>query len=192
MRNRKKLILCIVGLPGAGKTIVAKIIKKRFSACVFETGDIIREEIKRRGLRYTEENDRKIAEWFHSGRERFIVERVAKKIKSCNRNLLVVNGFFAPVEIKLLKKTGKTALIAVTAGFRKRYRREILRKRFSNQTMDYLKQRDRRELKEGLGRLVKMADYRIANSSGKRDLEKKTAALVKKILQKENRRNHQT
>jgi dephospho-CoA kinase len=190
MKNRKKLILCIVGLPGAGKTTVAKFIGKKFFAGVFETGDMIREEIKRRGLRYTEENDRKIAEWFHSGRERLIVERVAKKIKSCNRNFLVVNGFFAPVEIRLLRKTGKTVLIAITADFRKRYRREILRNRFSNQTTDYLKQRDRRELKEGLGRLVKTADYRIANASGKRDLEKKTAVLVKRILQKENRQQN--
>ena len=186
MKKQKKLILCIIGLPGAGKSTVAKMIARNFSACSFESGNVIREEIKRRGLRYTKENDRKIAEWFHAERENLIIERVAKKINACNRRILVVGGFFAPEEISMLEKIGKVVLIVVAAPSAVRYRRELLRKRFGGESEKYLRERDRRELKEGLGELLKKADYRIISKTGKRGLERKTVVLVKRILKKES------
>ncbi len=186
MPKQKKLILCIIGLPGAGKSTVAKMIARNFFACSFESGNVIREEIKRRGLRYTKENDRKIAEWFHAGRENLIIERVAKKIKACSRRILVVGGFFAPEEIGMLEKIGKVVLIAVAAPSAIRYRRELLRKRFGGESEKYLRDRDRRELNEGLSKLLKKADYEITSNSTRKELERKTVALVKRILKKES------
>ncbi len=183
MAKLQKLVICLVGLPGAGKSTIAKIIKKNFSASVFETGDVIREEIKRRGLPYTKENDERVSRWFHAGRERLIISRTASKMKSSGCRIAVVSGFFAPEEYRMLGGTGRTVLIAVVADFRKRYRRELLRKRFASQTEKYLRGRDRRELGEGLGKLLKAADYMIINASGKRELEKRVVALLKKILE---------
>ncbi len=183
MTKPQKLVICLVGLPGAGKSTIAKIIKKNFSASVFETGDVIREEIKRRGLRYTKENDENVSRWFHAGRERLIIRRTASKMKASGSGIAVVSGFFAPEEYRMLSGTGMTVLIAIVADFRKRYMRELLRKRFASQTEKYLRERDRRELGEGLGKLLKAADYRIINVSGKRELEKKVVALVRKILE---------
>jgi adenylate kinase family enzyme len=70
----KNALILIIGLPGSGKSFAASVIKKRFHARVFETGDVIREEIKRRGWKYTPKNDAKVRDWFHSGREHMIVE----------------------------------------------------------------------------------------------------------------------
>ncbi len=184
MQKQKKLILCVIGLPGAGKSTVAEMIKKNFSACSFESGDVIREEIKRRGLRYTKENDRKIAEWFHVGRENLIIKRISKKMHACNRRILAVGGFFAPEEINMLQRIGRVVLIAVTAPSAVRYKREMLRKRFAGETGKYLRERDRRELKEGLGTLLKKAGYRISSNCIRREFERRTVALVKKILKK--------
>lgn len=187
MQKQEKLILCIIGMPGAGKTTVAKIIRKRFSACVFESGNIIREEIARRGLRYTKESDKKISEWFHAGRENLIIERIAKKMRVCSRRVLVVGGFFAPEEIMMLEKIGNVVLIAVTAPSAVRHMRELLRRRFAGETEKYFRERDRRELSEGLGKLLKRADYKLSSNTTKKELEKKTVALVKKILEKSDR-----
>ncbi len=184
--GNKKLILCIIGLPGAGKSTVAEMIRKNFSACSFESGDVIREEIRKRGLPYTKENDVKISEWFHAGREHLIMERTAKKMEACGKSLIAVTGFFAPEEYRLLNKIGKNVLIAVEAPSAVRYRRQLLRKRFVNQSIEYLKERDERELKEGLGGLLKKAKYRISSKPGKRELEKNVILLVSKILRKEN------
>ncbi|MFZ3077710.1 MAG: nucleoside monophosphate kinase [Candidatus Aenigmatarchaeota archaeon] len=185
MKKQKKLILCIIGLPGAGKSTVAKMIARNFSACSFESGNVIREEVRRRELRYTKENDRKIAEWFHAGRENLIIERMAKKMRACDRRILVVGGFFAPEEIRMLEKIGNVVLIAVAAPSAVRYRREMLRRRFSGESEKYLRERDMRELNEGLGKLLKKAKYRISSRPGKRELEKKTVALVRRILKNE-------
>lgn len=175
-------------MPGAGKSTVAEFIKRNFSACVFETGDVIREEIRRRGMRYTKENDARISEWFHSGREKLIIVRTAKKMRACSRKILVVTGFFAPKEYNILKRAGKAVLIAVSAPSAVRYRREILRNRFSGQTEKYLRGRDRRELHEGLGKLLKRADYRISSGATKKELEKKVVRLVRKILEEDSKK----
>lgn len=180
----EKLILCIIGMPGAGKSTVAEMIGKNFPACVFETGDAIRDEIRRRGLRYTNENDEKISRWFHAGRERLIIGRTARKMRACGKRILVATGFFAPEEYKILKTLGKTVMIAVTAPSAVRHRRELLRKRFAGESEKYLRERDKRELKEGLGKLLKKADYRISSNSEKRELERKVVVLVRKILER--------
>ena len=71
-------LIVIVGMPGSGKTFAGEILKKRFNAKVVETGDIIREEIKRRGAKYTPETDKKFRDWFHSGREHLVIKRLLK------------------------------------------------------------------------------------------------------------------
>src|SRR3972149_8117231 len=89
----KKIIL-IVGMPGSGKSLASEIIKKKFKAEKFSSGDIIREEIKRRGWKYTPENDRKIADWFHTGdRENLLVKRTWNKIRKSKRKYVVIEGF---------------------------------------------------------------------------------------------------
>lgn len=173
-------------MPGAGKSTVAEMIARNFPACALETGDVIREEIRRRGLRYTKENDARVSEWFHAGREKLIIGRTARKMRACSRKILVVTGFFAPKEYNMLKRAGKAVLIAVSAPSAVRYKREILRNRFSGQSEKYLRERDRRELREGLGKLLKRADYRISSNATKKELEKNTVALVRKILKKES------
>lgn len=173
-------------MPGAGKSTVAGMIARNFSARVFETGDVIREEIRRRGLRYTKGNDARISEWFHAGREKLIIGRTARKMRACSGKILVVTGFFAPKEYNMLKRAGEAVLIAVSAPSAVRYKREIMRNRFSGQTEKYLRGRDRRELREGLGDLLKRADYRISSGATKKELEKSTVALVRKILEEKS------
>lgn len=179
-----KLVLCIVGMPGSGKTVVAQALKKNLNAFVVSTGDIVREEIKRRGLPYTEESDKKVRAWFHTGREHVLIERVCKKMKKSKKKILVVEGSRAYKEPSLIKKcTGiKPVVIAVIASFKTRYKREVKRGRFPEETLKYLKERDRSELSFGLGKLIKEADYKINNNKGSvKELERKIVKLVKKL-----------
>ena len=77
-----KNLIVIVGLPGSGKTFASEIIKSKFKADTFHTGDIIRQEIKRRGWKYTPKTDTFIAHWFHSqGREKLLLSRLWNQIK---------------------------------------------------------------------------------------------------------------
>jgi len=183
----KKALILIVGLPGSGKSFAADVTRKHFHAKALKTGDIIREEIKRRGLPYTPENDTKVRLWFHTGREHLIVERLWKKMKNY-KGIIVIDGLRSPKELAMFKKLykGKIFLIQIRSSFKMRTQREIERGRFGkDESVKYLKDRDKSELGKlvGLKQLLKKADYTIDNSSlSKKQMENKVVSLVKSII----------
>jgi len=184
----KKALILIVGKPGSGKSFAASVIKKHFHAKTFRTGDMIREEIRRRGLKYTPENDKKMRLWFHSGREHLIVERLWKKVRLC-KGIVVIDGLRSPKEVAMFRKLfkGKIFLIKIQSSFKARAKRTMKRERFGKlESVRYVKERDRSELSElvGLKQLLKRADHTIDNSRlSKRQMEKKVVKLVKSILE---------
>lgn len=184
----KKALILIVGKPGSGKTFAASVISKRFKAKVFRTGDVIREEIGKKGLKYTPENDKKMRIWFHSGREHLIVERLWKKVRLC-KGIVVIDGLRSPKELAMLKKLyrGKVVLIKIQSSFKARARRSKKRARFGKlDTEKYLKDRDKSELSGlvGLKQLLARADHTIDNSKlTRKQMENRTVKLVKSILE---------
>lgn len=183
----KKALILIVGLPGSGKSFAAWVIKKHFRAKALKTGDVIREEIKRRGWKYNPENDKKVRLWFHSGREHLIVKRLWKKIKNV-KGIVVIDGLRSPKEVTMFKKlyNGNIFLIKIKSSFKVRAQRSIRRGRFGKlESVKYLRERDKSELSElvGLKQLLKKADYVIDNSKlTKKQMEKRVVSLVKSII----------
>jgi dephospho-CoA kinase len=180
-------IFVVVGMPGSGKSFAADIIAKHLKTRVFRTGNRIRDEIKRRGLKYTPENDAKIAHWFHTGgREKLIIKRTWDKIKKYKKKFIVVEGCRAPEEVRLLEKISKTKpiIIATKATQKVRVKRTMGRKRFGpQQSKEYLKSRDKLELSHGQGKLIKMAHYTIDNSNlTKKQEEKKVKKLLNSLI----------
>lgn len=184
----KKLLILIVGMPGSGKSFAASVIKKRFHAKTFKTGDVIREEIRRRGLKYSPENDKKMRLWFHSGRENLIVKRLWKKVRLC-KGVVVIDGLRSPKEVAMLRKLykGKIALIKTQSSFKVRAQRMKKRARFGKlETEKYLKERDKSETSGlvGLKLLLKKADHTIDNSRlTKNQMEKRVVLLVESLLE---------
>ena len=183
----KNALILIVGLPGSGKSFAADAIKRRFRATLFKTGDVIREEIKRRGLKYTPENDKRMRLWFHSGREHLIVERLWRKVRVC-KGVVVIDGLRSPKEVVMLRRLyrGRVFLIKIHSPFKVRARRYLKRGRFGKlESAKSLRERDRSETSDlvGLKQLLKRADYTVDNSQlTKKELEKKVVGLVKSIL----------
>ncbi len=179
-------LIIIVGLPGSGKSFAGSVIKKRFNAFVLETGDIIREEIKKRGLKYNTKSDARIRHYFHPGKEHIIVKRILRKLKKSRKKVRVVIGFRCWKEVRLLEKhyRGKIVIIAIVSSFKIRAHREMKRKRFGkSETIKYMIKRDKDEKRIGLGTLIKKADFTINNSKlSKRQTEAKLIKLVKQIL----------
>jgi dephospho-CoA kinase len=177
-------IFCIIGLPGSGKSTVVDIIKKHFDVFTVSAGDIIREEIKRRGLPYTKKTDREISLWFHSGREWLLVKRLWQKIKKSGKKVAIIDGIRAPEELECLRKYSgrKPIIIAVKAPQKIRFERVKERKRFKNLTLEDFKNREKRELSYGLGELIKKADHTINNNSTLEALEKKVVKLFNKLI----------
>ncbi|MCD6367951.1 MAG: AAA family ATPase [Candidatus Aenigmarchaeota archaeon] len=175
------MIVVIVGKPSSGKTTAANALKK-LGFSVVSTGDIIREEIKRRGLPYTKETDAEIGEWFHRGREGLIVQRLLDKVSG---DKIVIEGLRDPLQLKELeRRTGeKPILIAIEAPFNVRLEREIKRGRFPGETEKYLREREERESRHGEDKLIDMADYVVKNDGvSLKEFEKNVRDLVKKLM----------
>lgn len=158
------MLLVIVGMPSSGKTTAAKILEKTgFS--VVSTGDVVREEIKARGLPYTKENDREVADWFHEeGRETLVIKRLLDKVRG---ERVVIEGLRDPKQLKELENsTGEIpVVIAIKANFEARWKRELDKRRFSDITKEDLEKRDNAELRLGEGELIEKADYTIDSTN---------------------------
>jgi dephospho-CoA kinase len=180
-------IIMVVGLPGSGKSTVTDYISDRFGADVFLSGDIIREEVKRRNLAYTPENDAKVAHWFHTGgRENLVIKRLWVKMRKSRKSILVVDGLRCEKQFRYLQRTSKTrpVVISVEASQDVRVKRELSRGRFGRkESLAYVKFRDRLEKSHGILGLMRMADYRIDNTRlSVRQSEARICEIIKEIL----------
>ncbi|MBR9682739.1 MAG: AAA family ATPase [Candidatus Aenigmarchaeota archaeon] len=183
----KKLII-ITGLPGSGKSAAAEMMAKKYNAKIYHTGDIIREEVKKRKLEYTPENDKKVAEWFHSGnREKILAERAWNKVKRTKKNIIILEGFRNVENVRHIEDVSglNPIIIEVKVPFQIRAKRELERRRFKKgENITYLKRRDKKELQRGLAYLLRLDKYEIDNSGTLKDLEKAIDKLMKQILKR--------
>ncbi|MGC9132672.1 MAG: hypothetical protein ACP5HJ_03525, partial [Candidatus Micrarchaeia archaeon] len=95
-----------------------------------------------------------------------------------------ISGLRSLEELEELRKLDKKAkLIAIVAPKELRYKRLSKRKR---KTQKEIEARDKKEIAFGMGKLIKNADFIIANTSTKEELKKNTIALLKYL--KKNQR----
>ena len=161
-------ILVIVGMAGSGKTVCSNLAKK-MGIFTLTSGDVIRDEIKRRGLEYNEQNDLKIGRWFNrKDREKLIAKRLAEKIKKTNNpKRIVIEGLRSMQGVNELKKLlrGEDIIVlAIHSSPAIRYKREKKRPRFAGKGYRMIKIRDKQEIKHGLTEIIAMADEMIVNN----------------------------
>jgi len=186
MKNKIRMrnILLIIGMPGSGKTEAAKIAKI-LGYKVFAFGDIIREEVRRRGLKLNKENMQKVSLWFHDKRDKELVRRLEKKLQKIKtrREFIVLDGPRSPNELSLLRKHGfnvKTLVIDVPS--RIRWKRQLARGRQDLGSLSDVRARDVRELKYGIKKLIKTANFKIKNTGSRAQLHSRIKKLLSKAL----------
>jgi dephospho-CoA kinase len=180
------LLFCVVGMPGSGKGTVSDYMAKKYHGIVIHSGDVIRAEVRRRKLPYTSESDLKVAQWFHEkGRQKLLAKRVWDVLKHSRKSILVEEGFRSLEATRELERLARhrCIIIATVCPFKVRAARLAKRKRFAaGESLSYLRQRDRDELRRGVGAVMKAADYRISNSGTQKQTEKHIDVLMKRLL----------
>jgi dephospho-CoA kinase len=182
-----RALIFITGLPGSGKSFAAEVIKRRFHAKTIKSGDVIRDEIRRRGWKYTPENDRRASLWFHQGREHLIAKRMWGKMKNY-KGIVVIDGLRTPKHLFVLRKLckGRVIVLRIDSSFKSRSKRTIKRARFGEkESAALLRSRDKRETEslKGLNQVMKKADYAIDNSGlTKSQMEGRVVAMVRDVL----------
>ena len=181
-KARPKTVIVIVGMPGAGKSLASSAAADR-GVPVFVSGDIIRAEAKRRKLSPTRKNlgglMLKIREEEGMGA---VAKRLAPIIDKIDGALFVYEGARNIEEIQELNKKYNVFTIAIHASPGSRFERLLKRRRSDRPKTwaDFL-ERDERELKVGVGRLIAIADRVVENEDTKNDLKRRTRRLLKTI-----------
>jgi|SRR6185312_10098118 len=179
------LLLGIVGMPGAGKTSVAEYLKsKRFPGV--RLGSIVTNEVLRRGLPLTPENERAIREEFRAqhGMDVMAQKSLSEIRLLTDRSLVVViDGLYSFAEYKLFNKQfgDSLVLIAIVASRSVRYRRLESR---SDRPLS-VPQAIERDFKEieilEKGGPIAIADYTLINDGTAAELQAKVDELLRKL-----------
>ena len=181
-KPKMKTVITIVGMPGAGKSLASSVAEKR-GIPVFVSGDIIRAEAERRKLSPTKEN---LGKLMLEIREKegmgAVAKRLAPIISKIDNSLFVYEGARNIEEIEELSKKYRVFTIAIHASPKSRFERLLKRGRSDGPRnwADFI-ERDERELKVGIGKLIAIADRVVENEDTKNDLKRRTARLLKTI-----------
>lgn len=188
------MIIGLTGKNGSGKGEVARFLKERG----FEyrsLSDVLREELKKRKKPLTRDN---LIQVGNKLRQTYgpdvLAKRILEKIE-IDRNY-VIDSIRHPAEAQALKSRDRFALLHITAPPRIRFERLKKRKRERDPITfkDFL-MLERAEAKSGVGshqqldQTLKLADYKIDNSSSLEDLHREITKIVMAIAQKKKRPN---
>ncbi|MBO3832350.1 MAG: nucleoside monophosphate kinase [Candidatus Brockarchaeota archaeon] len=181
----KQLIL-ISGMPGSGKTTVAKLIGEH-GFTVVSMGDAVREEAESRGVgRDIVSMSRFMVKLRKELGDDAVARLVEKKIEKSDSKIIVVDGLRSLREAEYFKSKGYfITRIAVLAPASLRYNRLSNRGRSDDpETLRELEERDRVELSVGIGEVLALSDVYIVNDVSLKELEEAVESKLKEILSK--------
>lgn len=175
-------ILAFTGMPCSGKTEAVKVAKE-MGIPVIRMGDMVWEEVKNRGLPLDNKNVGNVADQMRNERGKDVwARRTLAKIRILDEtDIIVIDGIRNIEEIDTFKKElGKEFIvIVITASDETRRRRVLNRARQDDSTnIEDLEERDKRELRWGLGTVIAAADIVISNEGSIDEFHEE----IKKIL----------
>ena len=186
-------LICITGMPGAGKTFASDyFVGKGLQYLRF--GQITLDEVKRRGLPPTEENEKPIREEYRKkyGMGAYAILNLPKFKKLLKKGNTIGDGLYSFEEYKILKKEfgNRFITIAIYAPPLIRYDRLSKRKlsksdkKLRNRPLTYKesKSRDYAEITNlNKGGTIAMADYTIVNTKDLKYFKSELDRIYKEI-----------
>lgn len=169
------VMLCVVGMPGCGKSIFLHAARE-YNYAIVSMGDAVRTETKKRGLPPERHGD--VAE---SLRKEKGLAAVAYLVLDRITPDCIVDGVRGLEEIRVFTEYYTLEILAIHASPKTRYKRVKKRKRSGDpQTWKEFRERDTRELTFGIGGVIALADYLLINESTKNQFERECRAFLKK------------
>ncbi|MGH1565996.1 MAG: AAA family ATPase [Nitrosopumilus sp.] len=165
-----KLIVCLTGMPGAGKSTIAEGLQSK-GYDIINMGNTVREEAKKRNLEPTRSNLGKLMlEIREKNGPGAVAELVKPLIESSTTNVILIDGIRSNDEIQVLRKFGNVKLLAIHASINTRF--DFLQKRGRSddpQTKEHFEERDNRELDVGISNPIALSDNAISNTDLTKD-----------------------
>lgn len=170
-----KFVIGVVGMPGAGKSLVDEVALA-MSFEVVSMGDVVREDARSRGLQPTHEN---LTSIMFDLREKngpgVIAARCAPKIFQSSKQVVVVDGLRSMHEVEEFRKSFlRFTILCIHASPETRFRRLFGRGRSDDPShWAAFVDRDAKELQLGLGSVIALSDFVISNEGTTRQFKTK-------------------
>ena len=161
-----KLIVCITGMPGSGKSTIVSALKAKGIEAL-NLGDGVRAEAKRRNLEPSGDNLGKLMlELREKNGPGAIAALLTEQIKNSQSSVIIVDGVRSTAEIDVLKNIGDVKLLSIESSADTRYKFLSARGRSDDpKTIEKFEERDKREISVGIGKSIAIADETISNSN---------------------------
>jgi dephospho-CoA kinase len=180
------MVIAIVGMPGAGKSCLAEHFKKKdFSFVRF--GQIVIDEVVRRGMEINPRNERLIREEIRRVEGMDVCARRALPLiraRLANGDVVVVDGLYSWSEYKTLRITLEDRFVVVAVFASRQLRYERLHRRPERPlTYEEAEQRDVAEIEYiEKGGPIAMADYAVLNDGAESEMFLAADRILRKIL----------
>lgn len=204
-------VFALAGMPGAGKsTLIEKAVER--GAYYIRMGDLVIEEVDRRGLGIKDGNVGAVAEemrrehraklygrkipleMFTSEMRKkmtreglgYWAERTAERIwEECRKNVVFIDGVRGDMEVRVFKRRfNDFTVIAIHSSREDRYERIAERSREDDISQyEELIVRDNRELAWGLGKVIAMADVMLVNDGTLEEFREKAEVFLDVVFE---------
>lgn len=182
------MIICITGMPGAGKTEAGNMLRQHGFKEV-EMSATIKERMKREGIELDNKNIREFSLKQRALHGNDVVARwTMEMIKDIPEKDLLIVGLRSEDEAKYFKKFEEVKIICITAPKETRFERLKARHREDDpDTYADFEYREDKEKQFGIESAIKHADYIIHNNGTIADLEGKVSEVLEELREYERR-----
>jgi len=164
------LIVALTGMPGAGKTTVARYLSQKGIPLLI-MGDVVREIAEIDGLEPTSDNLAKLMLRLRKKNgpqaiAHLIVDKIKlMKEKDKKLSVVIVDGIRSMAEVQVLRLIGTVKLLAIHGSTLTRYTHVKERRRSDvSSNIDEFDKRDKIEMEVGISNAIALADESISNN----------------------------
>lgn len=179
----EKLIVGVAGMPGSGKSLIVKVANENGYDTVV-MGDVVREEVGRKGLEPNPENIGKtMLELRYKEGKGVIARRCIPKIEETKKHKVIVDGIRSLDEVEELRSHfSRFSLIAICSSPETRFQRLFRRQRSDDaKSWEVFHERDMRELNVGVGNAIAMAECTVVNEESLDIVKNRIGQVLKKV-----------
>jgi dephospho-CoA kinase len=174
-------LIVTVGMPGSGKDELIAVAQS-MGLATLKMGDLVRDETRRRGLQLTNANVGRIAseERDKHGPAIWAQRAVPKLIET----RMLVDGCRSDSEVAVFRHNfGDLYVLGIFASPETRYDRMTVRNRHDDAGgLQEFFDRDRRELKWGIGNAFALADGMLTNETGLDEFRRAARTKIEQVL----------
>jgi dephospho-CoA kinase len=177
-------LIVTVGMPGSGKDELIAVAQS-MGLATLKMGDLVRDETRRRGLPLSNSNVGRVASEERDKHGPGVwAQRALPKLTETR---MLVDGCRSDSEVSVFRHNfGDLYVLGIFASPETRYDRLASRRRSDDVDLQDFYDRDRRELKWGIGNAFALADGMLVNEGTLEEFRRNARAMLERVLRRDD------